>query len=127
MGQRQPQTLHRATSDEFDQWISKRVVSICDRAGIPVERTISVRCICTWKPPESPLQTDVQKARLVVRGDIDLALTSVRSEAPTHDLSAQLRSLVAGLFASSLVSNRSVKPLHKIFLFVVVHGCFSHS
>ena len=85
------------------------MVSICDRAGIPVDRTISMRCICTWNPPESPLQTDVQKARLVVRGDTDLALTSVQSEAPTIALGwvAKLRCTLVRLIAG--ICTRDVK------------------
>ena len=49
----------------------------------PLTSTISMRCICTWKLPEKPTANRCAKGRLVVRGDTDLALTSVRTEAPT--------------------------------------------
>ena len=44
------QLFDRAKSDEKDHWISNGVGRTCDRAGIPLERIVSMRKICTWEP-----------------------------------------------------------------------------
>ena len=77
------QLFNKAKSDEIDQWMSNGVVCVCDRAGIPLERIMTMRWICTWNIPEEVGGARRAKARLVVRSYTDPDLTTVRSETPT--------------------------------------------
>ena len=43
----------RAAQDkEMDQWISNDVISVCQRAGIPKLRVMTMRWVRTWKVAE---------------------------------------------------------------------------
>ena len=66
----------------MDQWISNDVISICQRAGIPKERIMTMRWVHTWKVDED-IGESKAKARLVVKGFTDPVLTEIRSESPT--------------------------------------------
>ena len=79
---------------EMDQWISNDVISVCQRAGIPKQRVMTVRWVHTWKVAEDSGETKA-KARLVVT---DPDLTEIRSESPT--LSRFSRQLILQLSAS---------------------------
>ena len=50
---------------EVDQWISNSVFKIVRTAGVPLDRTMSMRWILTWK--EAPEGTKA-KPRLVTKG-----------------------------------------------------------
>jgi len=69
---------------ELDQWISHSVFSIVKRAGIPLDRVMTMRWVLTWKIPDNAPDGDRKaKARLVVKGFTDPDLTTIRAEAPT--------------------------------------------
>ena len=69
---------------ELDQWISHSVFSIVKRAGIPLDRVMTMRWVLTWKIPDNAKDGDRKaKARLVVKGFSDPDLTTIRAEAPT--------------------------------------------
>ena len=38
-----------AQRKEMDQWITNDVISVCQRAGIPKERVMTMRWVHTWK------------------------------------------------------------------------------
>ena len=59
-----------AQEKEMDQWISNGVISVCQRAGIPKQRVMTMRWVHTWKAAEDTRETKA-KARLVVKGFID--------------------------------------------------------
>ena len=59
-----------AQHKEMYQWISNDVISICQRAGIPKQRIMTMRWVHTWKVDENTGQTKA-KARLVVKGFSD--------------------------------------------------------
>ena len=69
-----------AQSKEMDQWVENAVFSIARKAGVPVDRIMSMRWILTWK--DAP-ENSVAKARLVIKGFQDPDLTTLRAEAPT--------------------------------------------
>ena len=71
-----------AQHKEMDQWISNDVISVCQRAGIPKQRVMTMRWVHTWKVDENTGETKA-KARLVVKGFTDPDLTEIRSESPT--------------------------------------------
>lgn len=73
----------RMTEVHVRPWIANVVVSTCDRAGIVLERMMTMQWICTWKPPKELGGARRAKARLVVRAYTDPDLTTVRFEAPT--------------------------------------------
>ena len=53
----------RADQDkEIDQWISSDVISVCQRAGIPKERVVTMRWVHTWRVAEDTGETKA-KAR----------------------------------------------------------------
>ena len=81
----------RAAQDEkMDRWISNDVISLCQRAGIPKQRVMTMRCVHSWIVAEDTGETKA-KARLVVKGFTDPDLTEIRSESPTLSrLSRQL-------------------------------------
>ena len=88
----------RAAQDKgMDQWISSDVISVCQRAGIPKQRVMTMRWVHTWKVAEDTEETKA-KARLVVKGFTDPDLTEIRSESPT--LSRLSRQLILQLSAS---------------------------
>ena len=72
-----------AKKKEIDQWISHSVFSMCRRAGIPLDRIMTMRWVLTWKEPEVKGGDHRAKARLVVKGFTDPDLTTIRAEAPT--------------------------------------------
>ena len=75
---------------EMDQWTSNDVISVCQRAGIPKQRVMTMRWVHTLKVAEDTGETKA-KARLVVKDFTDPDLTEIRSESPTHSrLSRQL-------------------------------------
>ena len=39
-------------SKEMDQWISNDVISVCQRAGMPKQRVMTMRWVHTWKVAE---------------------------------------------------------------------------
>ena len=80
----------------MDQWISNDVISVCQRAGIPKQRVMTMRWVHTWKVVENTGETKA-KARLVVKGFTDPDLTEIRSESPT--LSRLSRQLILQLSA----------------------------
>ena len=48
----------RAAQDkEMGKWISNDVISICQRAGIPKERVMTMRWVHTWKVAEDTGET----------------------------------------------------------------------
>ena len=55
-----------AQHKEMDQWISNDVISVCQRAGIPKERVMTMRWFHTWRVAEDTGETKA-KARLVVK------------------------------------------------------------
>ena len=71
-----------AQGKEMDQWISNDVISVCQRAGIPKQRVMTMRWGHTWKVAEDTGETKA-KARLAVKGFTDPDLTEIRSESPT--------------------------------------------
>ena len=81
----------------MDQWISNDVISICQRAGIPKERVMTMRWVHTWKVDEETADKKA-KARLVVKGFTDPDLTEIRAESPT--LSRLSRQIILQLSAS---------------------------
>ena len=85
-----------AQHKEMNQWISNDVISICQRAGIPKERVMTMRWVHTWKVAEDTGETKA-KARLVVKGFTDPDLTEIRAESPT--LSRLSRQLILQLSA----------------------------
>ena len=88
----------RAAQDkEMYQWISNDVISICQRAGIPKQRVMTMRWVHTWKVAEDTGETKA-KARLVVKGFTDPDLTEIRSESPT--LCRFSRQLILQLFVA---------------------------
>ena len=86
-----------AQQKEMDHWISNDVISICQRAGIPKERIMTMRWVHTWKVAEDTVETEAT-ARLVVKGFTDPDLTEIRSESPT--LSRLSRQLILQISAS---------------------------
>ena len=70
-----------AQNKEMDQWISNDVISVCQRAGIPKQRVMTVRWVHTWKVDEDTGETKA-KARLVVKGFTDPDWTEIRLESP---------------------------------------------
>ena len=86
-----------AQHKEMDQWISNDAISVCQRAGIPKERVMTMRWVLTWKVAEDTGETKA-KARLVVKGFTDPDLTKIRSESPT--LSRLSRQIILQLSAS---------------------------
>ena len=48
-----------AQSKEMDQWISNDVISVCQRAGIPKGRIMTMRWVHTWKVAEKRRQKPV--------------------------------------------------------------------
>ena len=54
----------------MDQWISNDAISVCQRAGIPKQRVMTMRWVHTWKVAEDTGETKA-KARLVVKGFTD--------------------------------------------------------
>ena len=86
-----------AQHKEMDQWISNDVISICQRAGTPEERVMTMRRVHTWKVAEDKVETKA-KARLVVKGFTDPDLTEIRAESPT--LRRLPRQLILQLSAS---------------------------
>ena len=95
-----------AQHKEMDQWISNDVISVCQRAGIPKQRVMTMRWVHTWKVDENTGETKA-KARLVVKGFTDPDLTEIRSESPT--LSRLSRQLILQLSASRGFRLRKVK------------------
>ena len=88
----------RAAQDkERDQWISNDAISVCQRAGIPKQRVMTLRWVHTWKVAEDTGETKA-KARLVVKGFTDPDLTEIRPESPT--LSLLSRQLILQFSAS---------------------------
>ena len=81
----------------MDQWISNDVISVCQRAGIPKERIMTMRWVHTWKVAEDGGETKA-KARLVVKGFTDPDLKEIRSESST--LSRLSRQLILQIAAS---------------------------
>ena len=71
-----------AQRKEMDQWISNDVISVCQRAGIPKQRVMTMRWVHTWKVDENTGEAKA-KARLAVKGFTDPDLTEIRSESPT--------------------------------------------
>ena len=67
----------------MDQWTSNDVISVCQRAGIPKQRVMTMRWVHTLKVAEDTGETKA-KARLVVKDFTDPDLTEIRSESPTH-------------------------------------------
>ena len=66
----------RAAQDkEMDQWISNDVISVCQRAGIPKQRVMTMRWVHTWNVDEDTGEKKA-KARLVVKGFTDPDLTN---------------------------------------------------
>ena len=53
----------RAAQQEMDQRISNDVISVCQRAGIPKQRVMTMRWVHTWKVDENTGETKA-KARL---------------------------------------------------------------
>ena len=86
-----------AQHKEMDQWISNDVISVCQRAGIPKQRVMTMRWVHTWKVDENTGETKA-KASLVVKSFTDPDLTEIRSESPT--LSRFSRQLILPLSAS---------------------------
>ena len=85
----------RAAQDkEMDQMISS---DVCQRAGIPKERVMTMRWVHTWKVAEDTGETKA-KARLVVKGFTDPDSTEIRAESPT--LGRLSRRLILQLSAS---------------------------
>ena len=76
---------------EMDQWISNDVISVCQRAGIPQVRIMTMRCVHTWKVAEDTGETKAE-ARLVVKGftDPDLTRNPLRELLHSVVLSRQL-------------------------------------
>ena len=74
------QKFEQAQTKEIDQWVENGVFSIARKAGIPVDRIMTMRWILTWKDAPS---NSVAKARLVIKGFTDPDLTTIRAEAPT--------------------------------------------
>ena len=66
----------------MDQLISNDVISVCQRAGNPKERVMTMRWVHTWKVAEDTGETKA-KACLVVKGFTDPDLTEIRSDSPT--------------------------------------------
>ena len=93
----------------FEQLITKRWisgisndVSVCQRAGIPKQRVMTMRWVHSWKVDENTGETKA-KARLVVKGFTDPDLTETRSESPTQGrLSRQLISQLSASRGSRL-------------------------
>ena len=79
-----------AQHKEMDQWI-------CQRAGIPKQRVMTMRWVHTWEEDENTGETK-SKARLFVKGFTDPDLIEIRSESPT--LSRLSRQLILQLSAS---------------------------
>ena len=46
-----------SSTQRNDQWISNGVISICQRAGIPKERIMTMRFVHTWKVAEDTGET----------------------------------------------------------------------
>ena len=80
------QLFSKAKGDEIDQWISNGVVSVSGRAGILLERIMTMR----WKPPEEVGGARHAKARLVVTGNTDPDLTTDISIATSNSLASLL-------------------------------------
>ena len=85
-----------AQSKEMDQWVDNAVFSIARRAGVPIDRIMSMRWILTWK--DAP-ENSIAKARLVIKGFQDPDLCTVRAEATT--LSKLGRHLLLQMAASN--------------------------
>ena len=79
------------------KWISNDVISVCQRAGIPNERIMTMRWVHIRKVAEDIGETKT-KARLVVKGFTDPDLTEIRAESPT--LSRLSRQLILQIAAS---------------------------
>merc|ERR1711884_1021384 len=88
--------IEAAKDKEVDQWISNSVFKIVRKAGVPLNRIMSMRWILTWK--EAPEGTKA-KARLVAKGFTDPDLLTIRAEAPT--LSKLGRQFLLQLICSS--------------------------
>ena len=73
----------KAKKKDLDQWVSNSVYSIARRAGVPLDRIISMRWVLTWKTADEDATKRKAKARLVVKGFTDPDLTAVRAESPT--------------------------------------------
>ena len=41
--------FNEAKDKELDQWVSHAVVKVCQRAGVPLHRIMSMRWVLTWK------------------------------------------------------------------------------
>ena len=89
--------VRSAQGKKMDQWIGNDVVSVCQRAGIPKERIMTMRWLHTRKVAEDTRETKA-KARLVVKSFTGPDLTEVRSESPT--LSRLSRPLILQIAAS---------------------------
>ena len=87
-----------AKNTELDQWISHSVVRVVSRAGIPIQRIMTMRWVLTWKKDDSG-KNKKAKARLVIRGYTDPDLLTLRAEAPT--LSKPARHMILQLAASN--------------------------
>ena len=68
----------QAKSTQLDKWISNGVVSTSDQFGVTCDRIMSMRWICTWKPPEIPTTNRSANARPVARSYTVPDLTSGR-------------------------------------------------
>ena len=100
----------------MDQWISNDVISVCQRAGIPKQRVMTMRWVHTWKVDENTREAKT-KARLVVKGFTDPGLTEIRSESPTP--SRLSRQLILQLSASLGFRLRKVMSRQPFCLVIV--------
>ena len=74
--------MNGAKKSEADQWIGNAVFTIAKRAGVPKNRIMSMRWVCTWKKIDGSDEKQA-KARLVVKGFTDPDLIKIRAESPT--------------------------------------------
>ena len=69
--------MNGAKKSEADQWIGNAVFTIAKRAGVPKNRIMSMRWVCTWKKIDGSDEKQA-KARLVVKGFTDPDLIKIR-------------------------------------------------